>query len=57
MPVFAPSFRAEVAGTAADFVGAFAGSRPMGPLTIRSVRRLVGAMLLGLAVVIGTGLA
>ena len=45
-----------LAGTAAAFIGAFAGSRYMGKLTMQSVRVLVGVMLLLLAVALGVGL-
>lgn len=45
-----------IAGTAAAFVGAFAGSRYMGKVTMQSVRVLVGVLLLLLAAALGAGL-
>jgi len=45
-----------MAGAAAAFIGAFVGSRYMKSVTMRSVRVLVGVMLLTLAIAIGSGL-
>lgn len=44
------------AATAAAFVGSFLGSRLMENVTIHGIRRLVGVMLLALALLLGTGL-
>lgn len=46
-----------IAATVAAFLGSFLGARWMRKVTLQGIRRLVGALLLLLAVAIGSGLA
>jgi hypothetical protein len=48
--------RLVIAATAAAFVGSFLGARLLGTVTMRSVRAIVGALLLVVAVALGAGL-
>jgi len=45
-----------VAGTLAAFIGAFAGSRLVKKITMRTVRTIVGGLLLLVALSLGTGM-
>jgi uncharacterized membrane protein YfcA len=45
-----------IAGSLAAFIGAFWGSRLLKKITMRTVKNIVGAMLLMLALALGTGL-